>query len=300
MMQKNYKRVMAQGAARPPMMAVPCQQKVSAFTPGKVLDRWNDEAAGIRALSTGDATITMFDVIGEDFWSGGGITAKSVAAQLRAIGDRPVEVQINSPGGDMFEGIAIFNVLREHPQEITVKVMGMAASAASIIVMAGDRVEISPTSFIMIHNCSVVAWGNRHDLAKVVDDMEAFDQGMVAAYVARTSQSATEIAAWMNKETYMNGPTAIERGFADALLSADQMTLSAQVRAEDQALNKIRAMELALVSSGMTRSQARARIKEVKGAPGAAATSVTPGADVLSDELSIHIQAALAKISQPR
>jgi ATP-dependent Clp protease protease subunit len=84
----------------------------------------------------------MFEDIGEDFWTGGGITAKKVSPQLRAIGDRPVEVQLNSPGGDMFEGIAIYNVLREHPQDITVKVMGMAASAASLIAMAGDTVEI--------------------------------------------------------------------------------------------------------------------------------------------------------------
>jgi ATP-dependent protease ClpP protease subunit len=94
------------------------------------------------------------------------ITAKGVAAQLRAIGDRPVEVQINSPGGDMFEGFAIYNVLREHPQAITVKIMGMAASAASIIAMAGDTIEIGAASFIMIHNCEVVAVGNRHDMAE--------------------------------------------------------------------------------------------------------------------------------------
>lgn len=109
----------------------------------------------------GDNIITMFDSIGEDYWSGGGITAKKVASQLRAIGDRAVEVQINSPGGDVFEGIAIYNVLREHKQEVTIKVMGMAASAASIIAMAGDTIEIGAASFIMIHNTWVVSAGIR-------------------------------------------------------------------------------------------------------------------------------------------
>ena len=92
--------------ARLGALPVPANHDVCAFTKSNVFDRWADEAAGVRAVETGDNIISMFDVIGQDYWSGGGITAKSVTAQLRAIGDRPVEVQINSPGGDMFEGIA--------------------------------------------------------------------------------------------------------------------------------------------------------------------------------------------------
>jgi ATP-dependent Clp protease protease subunit len=125
-------------------MPLPARKDICALTSSAVFDRWSAEAAGVRGLAADDNVITMFDVIGEDFWSGGGVTAKKVAAQLRAIGDRPVEVQINSPGGDMFEGIAIYNVLREHPQPITVKVMGMAASAASILAMAGDASRSAP------------------------------------------------------------------------------------------------------------------------------------------------------------
>src|SRR3546814_10539588 len=79
----------------------------------------------------GDNVITMFDSIGEDYWTGGGVTAKKLQSQLRAIGERDIEVHINSYGGDMFEGIACYNVLREHPQTVTVKVMGMAASDRS-------------------------------------------------------------------------------------------------------------------------------------------------------------------------
>jgi ATP-dependent Clp protease protease subunit len=172
-----------------------------------------------RAGSAGDNVITMFDVIGEDFWSGGGVTAKKVAAQLRAIGDRPVEVQINSPGGDMFEGIAIYNVLREHPAAVTVKVMGMAASAASIIAMAGDTIEIGAASFLMIHNCWVVAVGNRHDMAETAAFLEPFDQAMADVYAAaHRARQRIKVAKWMDAETYMSGQMAIDRGFADALL----------------------------------------------------------------------------------
>lgn len=281
---------------RPNALPVPAQRGVSAFTPAPVLDRWNADAAGIRpaALEVGDNVITMFDIIGEDWWSGGGITAKKVASQLRAIGDRPVEVQINSPGGDMFEGLAIYNVLREHPQPITIKVMGMAASAASVIAMAGDTIQIGAASFLMIHNCWVVAAGNRLDMLEVSQFLAPFDQAMADVYAQRSGKSATECAAWMDQETYMSGSLAIERGFADALLSADQTKIDDNAKAADAAINEVRAMELALVAGGATRSEARARINKIKGTPGAAHEPAdTPGAGGDSE-----LAAAIAQLTQ--
>lgn len=263
--------------ARPGALPVPASRDVSALTMPSVLDKWTAEAAGVRAIEQGDNVITMFDIIGEDFWSGGGITAKKVSAQLRAIGDRPVEVQINSPGGDMFEGIAIYNVLREHPQDITVKIMGMAASAASIIAMAGDQIEIGAASFIMIHNCWVLAIGNRHDMRETADWLEPFDQAMTDLYAQRTGQDVKQVAKWMDAETFMSGSQAIERKFADALLPADAITTDPDTKSKDRDINDLRAMELSLVSAGMTRSDARARLSKIKGTPGAA-PEATPGA----------------------
>lgn len=266
---------------RPGALPIPAERGVSAFTPAPVLDRWNAEAAGVRpaAVEAGDNVITMFDIIGEDWWSGGGITAKKVTAQLRAIGDRPVEVQVNSPGGDMFEGLAIYNVLREHPQPITIKVMGMAASAASIIAMAGDTIEIGAASFLMIHNCWVGAVGNRHDMAEVAAFLAPFDQAMADVYAQRSGKTAAECAKWMDDETYMSGSVAIERGFADELLAADKTKVDGDAKASDRSVNKVRAMELALVAGGATRAQARAHINEIKGTPGAAPENAdTPGA----------------------
>jgi ATP-dependent protease ClpP protease subunit len=261
-------------------MPLPARRDVSALTKPQVFDRWSEDAAGIRALERGDNVISMFEAIGEDYWSGGGVTAKKVSSQLRAIGDRPVEVQINSPGGDMFEGIAVYNVLREHPQPITVKIMGMAASAASIIAMAGDTIEIGAASFIMIHNCWVLAIGNRHDMRETADFLEPFDQAMVEVYAARSGQKSEDIAKWMDAETFMSGSQAIERGFADALLAADKLTTDTDAQAQDRSVNELRAMELQLVSAGLTRSQARDRINKIKGTPGAAIDpAVTPGAD---------------------
>lgn len=266
------------GRERPAALPMPADTRVSAFAPSDAFSKWASEAAGIRAVESGDNVITMFGTIGEDYWSGGGITAKSVTAQLRAIGDRPVEVQINSPGGDMFEGIAIYNVLREHAQPITVKIMGMAASAASVIAMAGDTVEIGAASFLMIHNCWVVAVGNRHDMAETATYLAPFDQAMADVYAFRSGQDVAECAKWMDAETYMSGSVALERGFADSLLAADQVKRDEQAKQTDRERSAITALELKLVAGGDTRAQARDHITKIKGTPGAAPEADTPGA----------------------
>lgn len=292
MRQRNL-RVLAK--ARPAAMPQPATRDVQAFTKPQVFDKWSEDAAGIRALERGDNVITMFEVIGEDWWTGGGVTAKKVASQLRAIAG-PVEVQINSPGGDMFEGIAIYNVLREHPHDVTVKVMGMAASAASIIAMAGDTVEIGAASFLMIHNCWVLAMGNRHDMRETAEFLEPFDAAMVDVYAARSGQKSEDIAKWMDAETFMSGAQAIERGFADALLAADKITTDDKAKAEDRRVNDLRAMELQLVSAGLTRTQARDRINKIKGTPGAALDAdTTPGAG--DPELTGALASLLKSIS---
>ncbi|WP_312814437.1 head maturation protease, ClpP-related [Brevundimonas sp.] len=292
-MRQHNLRVFAK--ARPAAMPQPATRDIHAFTKPQVFDKWSDGAAGIRALERGDNVITMFDIIGEDFWTGAGVTAKKVASQLRAIAG-PVEVQINSPGGDMFEGIAIYNVLREHPHDVTVKVMGMAASAASIIAMAGDTIEIGAASFLMIHNCWVLAMGNRHDMRETAEFLEPFDAAMADVYAARSGQKVEDIAKWMDAETFMSGSQSIERGFADALLPADKITTDDKAKAEERRVNELRAMELQLVSAGLTRSQARDRINKIKGTPGAASDAdTTPGAG--DTELTGALASLLKSIS---
>lgn len=263
---------MADIKARPGALPMPADRSVQAFTKPEVFDRWGDDLSALRplALESGDNVITMFDVIGEDFWTGGGVTAKKVAAQLRAIGDRPVEVQINSPGGDMFEGIAIYNILREHPQEITVKVMGMAASAASIIAMAGDQIQIGAASFLMIHNCWVLAMGNRHDMTETAAWLAPFDQAMADVYAARTGMSAADAAKLMDAETYLSGSQALEKGFADSLLPSDKIAPDAKAQAAGKEISEFYALERMLMANGKSRAEARATLQKIKGTPSAA------------------------------
>jgi len=161
----------------------PCAA-VSSYVAPRALDRWD---TGVRAAAdeSDDRTIGIYDVIGQDWWTGEGVTAKRIAGALRALGRGSVTVVVNSPGGDMFEGLAIYNLLREHQGEVTVKVPGLAASAASVVAMAGDTVLIPNSGFFMVHNCWVLAQGNRHDLREFADTMEPFDAAMADIYAAR-------------------------------------------------------------------------------------------------------------------
>jgi ATP-dependent Clp protease protease subunit len=253
------------------------RERVHAFTDNNLIDRFNKDAAGVRALEKNDNVITIFDVIGEDFWSAG-ITAKSVASQLRAIGG-PVEVQINSPGGDVFEGFAIYNVLREHPYDVTVKVLGMAASAASVVAMAGNRVEVGVSAFVMIHNCWVLAIGNRHDMRETADFLEPFDKALRDVYRLRTDATDKQIADWMDAETYFSGQEAVDNGFADGLLPSDAVKVDQAAAAQDRDTNVVRAIELTLVASGLSRTQARERIQTIKAGKLGAAGDGGLGAD---------------------
>lgn len=264
-------RVMAH--ARPDALPVPPQlarRNVSAFTRSDVLVRWADEAASARVNSPrAQSVIEIYDVIGVDYW-GGGVTEQAVAEQLRTAQGQPVEVRINSGGGDMFVGIAIYNLLRAHDGEVTIKIVGMAASAASIIAMAGARIEIGAAAFLMIHNCWVLAVGNQFDLRATADVLAPFDDAMAGIYAARTGKDRDAIAAMLKAETWIGGDDAVAQGFADALLPADAVSIDepAAARARDGA--KIAAMEHALMAQGMTRAQARAHIAAVKGKPDAA------------------------------
>ncbi|MGI9362513.1 MAG: head maturation protease, ClpP-related [Parasphingorhabdus sp.] len=266
--------------ARPDALPIPQRNSLKAFTKPEVFEKWADEVSQLRASDEAQGNvIEMYDNIGYDWWTGGGITAKSVSDQLRKMRGQDVEIRINSPGGDMFEGIAIYNVLREHDGEISVKIMGMAASAASIIAMAGDTIKIGSASFIMIHNCWVIAVGNQHDMRETAEWLAPFDQAMADVYAARTAQDINDIVKWMDSETYMSGTTAIERGFADELLSSDSMVEDDDARAQAKEVHSVRAMEMSLMASGQSRSQARAHINKIKGKPDAAQSGTQDAAD---------------------
>jgi ATP-dependent Clp protease, protease subunit len=245
-------------------------QGVSFELMPNALQRWNGALVAKEDDKEEDNTISIYDAIGFDPWTGGGVTAKRIAAALRTIGKKDVTVNVNSPGGDLFEGIAIYNLLRDHPGDVTVRVVGLAASAASVIAMAGDKIQVARAGFMMIHNVWVVAIGNRNDLRDAADQLETFDDALAGIYAARTGKEKKELAKLMDKETWFSGDGAIEGGFADELLPADQV--EEKDKGTHEASMDLRVLDLALAKQGMPRTERRALLNRFRGTPSAAPT----------------------------
>lgn len=242
------------------------------------IDSWDNS---IFAKMSDNNSISIFDAIGEDFRTNDGVTAKKIGGILRSIGDQEVFVNINSPGGDFFEGVAIYNILRAHPAKVTVRVVGLAASAASVIAMAGDEIQIGKAGFLMIHNAWTIAVGDRHDIGEVKDTLTVFDASMADVYSARTGIAREEIAALMDGETWFTGAKAIEDGFADSYLPDD---LVGQEKTEDKAVMKAQAIlenGLRVTRPKMSRSERRALLSDAKSPTPSARVPVTPSADTI-------------------
>jgi len=262
----------------------------------KAMERWNP---AIKAAAGDDSTtITMYDPIGMDWWTGEGVTAKRVGAALRSIGDKDITVKINSPGGDVFEGLAIYNLLREHKGKVTVQVLGLAASAASFIAMAGDEIQIARAGFMMIHNAWTIAAGDRNDFTEVADFLDQIDATLADIYAVRTGDKAAAMRALMDVETWMGGSSAVEAGFADGLLPSDAAREDPQASAPQQVA--ARRLDTILAKQGMPRSERRALIQELKGGTPGAAPSGTRSAAENQADLANHfadLQAAMSRFS---
>lgn len=239
------------------------------------LERWEP---AIRAASDSETSISIYDAIGADPWTGEGVTAKLVAGVLRKVGSRDVTVNVNSPGGDFFEGVAIYNLLREHQGKVTVKVMGLAASAASVIAMAGDEIQMGEGSFLMIHNAWAVAMGNRNDMRATADILEPFDAAMASLYAERTGMSLTEVTQMMDRETWINSDQAIDLGFANGMI--DAIELKKDEDYDRKGGKKAMALvEAAMAKAGYSRSQRRETFKSLfDGTPSAASKPAMPSA----------------------
>jgi ATP-dependent protease ClpP protease subunit len=248
---------------------------------------------GLRAAAGagGRATVEILDPIGIDFWTGEGVTARSVRADLARIGEVPVTVLINSPGGDFFEGLAIYNLLREHPAEVTVQILGIAASAASIIAMAGDTIQIAKAGMIFIHNTQWCACGDRHVMQQAFEEMEGFDEIGAQLYVDRTGADLAQVHQWMDKETFFSGEASVSEGFADELLPGDTQR-SATAAAETSPAYRLEAL---LARYDIPRAERRKAMREFIDATPSAGLSGTPSAADLDEGLA-HLRAARMRL----
>lgn len=152
----------------------------------------------------------------ESFW-GDEITPQMFRDELNA-GEGDVTVWINSPGGNVFAAAEIYTMLKDYKGSITVKIDAIAASAASVVAMAGDTVQMSPVAMLMIHDPSTVAMGNTKDMEKAIEVLNEVKESIINAYAAKSGLTHARIANLMSNETWMNAKKAVELGFADEIL----------------------------------------------------------------------------------
>jgi ATP-dependent Clp protease protease subunit len=165
----------------------------------------------IKALAGSDtADIAIYDEIG--MW---GITAREFNADLKKITAKNIDVTINSPGGSLFDALAMYNGLRNHGATITTKVMGVAASAASVVFMAGDKRVMPENTFLMVHNCIGPLKGNADEHREFADTLDNINQSIIKTYVARTGKTEDEVKALLDAETFLSAQEAKDSGFTD-------------------------------------------------------------------------------------
>ena len=155
--------------------------------------------------------------IAEESWYDDEVTPALFKEELMA-GSGDITVWINSPGGDCVAAAQIYNMLMDYPHDVTVKIDGIAASAASVIAMAGTKVLISPVGMLMIHNPATIAWGDSAEMQKAIEMLGSVKDSIINAYEIKTGLSRTKLSHMMDAETWMDAHKAVELGFADGIL----------------------------------------------------------------------------------
>ena len=169
----------------------------------------------------GEKRILLLDgEISDETWWGDEITPQMFRSELNAA-EGDIDLWINSPGGDCYAAAQIYNMLMEYKGNVAVKIDGIAASAASVVAMAGSAVEISPLGMLMIHNPMTVSIGDTHEMERTITFLSEIKESIINAYEIKTGLSRAKISRLMDAETWMNAKKAVELGFADSVLYAD-------------------------------------------------------------------------------
>jgi ATP-dependent Clp protease protease subunit len=178
----------------------------------------------VKNESTGETELIFDGPVSSECWWGDEITPAMFRDELSKINGN-LTIWLNSPGGDCFSASQIYTMLRNHKGKITVKIDGIAASAASVVAMSGDETLISPTGYLMIHNPMTLASGNKADMEKAITLLEEVKEGIINAYVRKTGLSRNKISKLMDEETWMNAEKALQLGFVDGILFDKNTTI---------------------------------------------------------------------------
>lgn len=169
-----------------------------------------------------ERVLELYGTIAETSWFDDDVTPKMFHDELFA-GSGPVTIWLNSPGGDCIAASQIYTMLMDYKDDVTIKIDGIAASAASVIAMAGTKVLMAPTALIMIHNPMTMAYGSHADMEKAIEMLSEVKESIINAYEIKTGLSRTKLSHLMDEETWMNANKAIELGFADDILTDEKL-----------------------------------------------------------------------------
>ncbi len=238
----------------------------------------DDEASEERVLE-------LYGTIAEESWFDDDITPAMFREELFA-GDGDIVIWINSPGGDCIAASQIYSMLMDYKGNVTVKIDGVAASAASVIAMAGTQVLMAPTALMMIHNPMTVAFGDHTDMQKAIEMLDEVKESIINAYEIKTNLTRAKLSHLMDSETWMNANKAVELGFADDILTDEKLAVDVPAYAfsgravENALLNKITAK---VKPAENVESEPEPVVEE----PAPAEPEVTPGRSV--DELMARL-----------
>ena len=182
-----------------------------------------------------DRVLELYGTIAEESWFDDEITPQMFKNELFG-GNGPVTIWINSPGGDCIAASQIYAMLMDYKGDVTVKIDGIAASAASVIAMAGTNVLMAPTAMMMIHNPATCAFGDHVDMKKAIELLDEVKESIINAYEIKTGMSRKELSKMMDETTWMNAKKAAELGFCDGLLEDEKRAAGAKAYAFSSAL----------------------------------------------------------------
>ena len=220
---------------------------------------WNWKSGKIRDQDSGEEKVErvlfLNGIIAEESWYDDEVTPALFKEELMA-GSGDITVWINSPGGDCVAAARIYNMLMDYKGNVTVKIDGIAASAASVIAMAGTKVLISPVGMLMIHNPATIAWGDSGEMQKAIEMLESVKDSIINAYEIKTSLSRAKLSHMMDAETWMDAGKALELGFADGILGRPELPEDMELPATTMLYSKA-----SVVNSLMDKIAAKCRTK---------------------------------------
>lgn len=184
----------------------------------KIFWRWKNQAS-----EQEERVLELYGTIAEESWFDDDVTPQMFRNELFS-GKGPITLWINSPGGDCIAASQIYTMLMDYPDEVTVKIDGIAASAASVIAMAGTKVLMAPTALMMIHNPATITMGDHEDMKRAIEMLDEVKESIINAYEIKTGISRIKLSHLMDAETWMNANKAIELGFADDVLKDEKQS----------------------------------------------------------------------------